>query len=118
MRTKVAATFLVQWDFFAILSPMALQTREIVPNSKNKKSPTPEPQKPLQHLPFSPFSVGVADRCNLQNRQKVTLLIPATKYGANFRLKIAKNEPNLNIPPLAKIKNEHQKNTNKLRKFS
>ena len=70
MRTKVAATFLVIRCFFAILSPMALQTRKIVPNSKKQKSPTPEPQKPLQHLHFSHFSVGIADRCNSQKSPK------------------------------------------------
>ena len=70
MRTKVAATFLVMWDFFAILSPMALQTQKIVPNSKKRKSPTTKLQKPLQRLPFSPFSVGVADRCNSQKSPK------------------------------------------------
>ena len=117
MRTKVAATFLVIRCFFAILSPMALQSRKIVPNSKNKKSPTPEPQKPLKHLPFSPFSVGVADRCNLQKSPKGDFAYSCKKIRREISAQNYPKWAKLKYSSLAKIKNEHQKNTDKVRKF-
>ena len=115
MRTKVAATFLVIWDFFAILSPMALQTRKIVPNSKNKKSPTPEPQKSLQRLPFSPFSVGVADRCNSQKSPKGDFAYSCNKIRRDFS---AQNFSKMNEIQLSPHIKNKKRSIKRLRKKS